>query len=327
MDPTSLIASILFAVCGGGLFYALFFQRLASQEHINKRKAQFQKSGPRNDRDRSTDLNKRRQQIAQSIRDLETDQKKRKSQSVENLLAQAGTEMSVRNFYIGSAVAGVVGGALFFVLMKENAIFFALGAVVVFGVGLPRFLLSYLAKKRIKKFLDEFPGAVDVIIRGVKAGLPIGQCIGIIASEAPEPVRSEFRRIVEAQSIGMSVAEAVDKLPERMPLPEAAFFAIVINLQQKAGGNLSEALGNLSKVLRDRKKMRLKIIAMSSEARTSAAIIGALPFAVGLLVWLTSPDYINLLFIHKPGHIILGVSAVWMSIGVAVMKKLISFDI
>ena len=129
--------------------------------------------------------------------------------------------------------------------------------------------------RRMKKFIVEFPNAVDVIIRGVKAGLPLGDCIRVIAAEAAEPVRSEFRRIVEAQAIGLSVAEAVEKLHDSVPIAEANFFSIVINLQSKSGGNLSEALGNLSRVLRDRKKMALKIKAMSSEAKTSAGIIGA----------------------------------------------------
>ena len=160
--------------------------------------------------------------------------------------------------------------------------------------------LSFLKKRREKKFLDGFPDAVDVIVRGIKAGLPLADSLKVIASDAQEPIKSEFKTIIETQTIGMPLGEACGKLYERMPLPEANFFGIVISIQQKAGGNLSEALGNLSRVLRDRKKMKAKIQAMSMEAKASASIIGSLPIAVGALVWLTSPDYIELLWTHEP---------------------------
>ncbi len=148
------------------------------------------------------------------------------------------------------------------------------------GFGFPRWLLNFLKKRRENKFLHDFPDAVDVIVRGIKAGLPLLDCLKIIANEASEPVKSEFRAIVETQTIGMPIGEACGKLYERMPLPEANFFGIVIGIQQKAGGNLSEALGNLSRVLRDRKSMKGKIQAMSMEAKASAVIIAALPFSV-----------------------------------------------
>ena len=179
----------------------------------------------------------------------------------------------------------------------------------------------------MNRFLREFPGAVDIIVRGIKAGIPLGDCIRAIAAEAAEPIRSEFRAIVEAQSLGISVAEAVERMIERVPLPEANFFSIVISIQQKAGGNLSEALMNLSNVLRDRKKMRSKVKAMSSEAKASAGIIGALPPLVTTAVWFTSPGYISLLFTTGTGHMVLGGCACWMGLGVFIMKKMISFDI
>ena len=170
------------------------------------------------------------------------------------------------------------------------------------------------------------PNAVDVIIRGIKAGLPLGDCLRIIASESVEPVRSEFRNIVEAQTMGLSIAEAVERIAERVPTPEASFFAIVINIQQKSGGNLSDTLANLSRVLRDRKKMRAKVQAMSSEAKSSAGIIGALPFIVTGLIYVTSPRYIELLWTTTTGKMVLAGCAVWMAIGIMSMKKMINFD-
>ncbi|GAC1332901.1 MAG: hypothetical protein NVSMB20_04890 [Bradyrhizobium sp.] len=202
----------------------------------------------------------------------------------------------------------------------------AFGLAFGAGFGLPRWLLAYLKKRREKSFLKALPDAVDVIVRGIKAGLPLFESIKVVAADAPEPLRSEFLAIIETQAIGMPLGEACTRLFERMPLPEANFFGIVIAIQQKSGGNLSEALGNLSKVLRDRKKMAEKIQAMSMEAKASAGIIGSLPPIVMLLVYLSTPDYISLLWTHPTGQLMLVGCVIWMSIGVFVMKRMINFD-
>ncbi|MCC7347322.1 MAG: type II secretion system F family protein, partial [Variibacter sp.] len=194
------------------------------------------------------------------------------------------------------------------------------------GFGVPRWLLGFLKKRRENRFLDVFPDAVDVIVRGIKAGLPLLDCLKMIAVEAPSPVREEFQAIVETQTVGIPLGEACTKLYERVPLPEANFFGIVISIQQKAGGNLSEALGNLSRVLRERKRMKAKIKAMSMEAKASAMIIAALPICVMLLVWLTSPNYISLLWTEPLGRMMMAGCALWMFMGVMVMKKMINFD-
>jgi tight adherence protein B len=212
---------------------------------------------------------------------------------------------------------GVLGGAG---LLVAAAMAFA-GAF-----GLPRWLLSFLKKRREAKFLNAFPDAVDIIVRGVKAGLPLLDCLKVITTESPEPVKSEFRSIVETQAVGMPLGEAAMKLYENMPVPEANFFGIVVAIQQRSGGNLAEALGNLSRVLRDRKKMKAKIQAMSQEAKASAGIIGALPIAVMTLVYITSPQYIALLWTEPLGRLMLAASAIWMFMGVMVMKKMINFD-
>jgi len=194
------------------------------------------------------------------------------------------------------------------------------------GLGLPRWLLGFLKTRREKAFLKALPDAVDVIVRGIKAGLPLFESIKVVAADAPEPLKSEFLAIIETQTIGMPLGEACGRLYERMPVPEANFFGIVVAIQQKSGGNLSEALGNLSKVLRDRKKMAEKIQAMSMEAKASAGIIGSLPPAVMFLVWLSTPDYISLLWTHHIGQFMLLCCVGWMTIGVLVMKKMINFD-
>jgi tight adherence protein B len=237
---------------------------------------------------------------------------------------RAGLSWSKRQFIIISAIIGLIMGFLGF--LSGTGLLGAAGLGFAGAFGVPRWFLSFLRKRREGRFIDGLADAVDVIVRGVKAGLPLGDCIRMIALESPEPLKTEFRLIMETQAIGMPLGEACGKLYERTPLPEANFFGIVVAIQQKAGGNLSEALGNLSKVLRDRKKMRAKIQAMSQEAKASAAIIGALPIAVMILVYLTSPQYITLLFTNSIGHIMLAGSAVWMTMGVLVMKKMINFD-
>ncbi len=239
-------------------------------------------------------------------------------------VAQAGLRWSKRQFYLISA--GIGAAMFFFGLFTGGGLTVAAVLAGVGAFGFPRWLLSYLKKRRESKFLNAFPDAVDIIVRGVKAGLPLLDCLKMITTESPEPVKSEFRAIVETQAIGMPLGEACGKLYEQMPVPEANFFGIVISIQQKSGGNLAEALGNLSRVLRDRKKMKAKIQAMSQEAKASASIIGALPVAVMTLVYVTSPNYISLLWTEPLGRVMLAASLVWMSMGVLVMKKMINFD-
>ena len=213
---------------------------------------------------------------------------------------------------------------LAFVLSGDARIAFPLGFVGALGA--PRWLLGFLKKRRIAKFLIELPNAVEVILRGLKAGLPLGDCIRIVATESQEPVRSEFRAILEAQTVGIPLAEAVGKLYERMPVPEANFLGIVIAIQSKAGGSLSDALGNLAKVLRDRKKMKDKIAAMSMEAKASAAIIGSLPVITIAMISITSPKYMELMWTTDMGRVMLVCSVALMLTGVLVMKKMINFD-
>ena len=229
----------------------------------------------------------RREQVEGSIKQLEARQKTAKRIPLTVRIVQAGLQWSTRRFIV---TAAALGALFFFVpLLFGVGLLQSLGLGFAAGLGLPFWLLSFLKKRREAKFLEAFPDAVDVIVRGIKAGLPLLDSLKLIASEAQEPVRGEIRAIIDTQTVGIPLGEACLKLYERMPLPEANFFGIVISIQQRAGGNLSEALGNLSRVLRDRKKMKAKIRAMSQEAKASAGIIGALPIAVMLLVYVTQP--------------------------------------
>ena len=325
MDETTLIVAGLAMLAVGGLFYALVYPYLSGDIKAEKRQAALQKSAAaRRVGDRSNDPQQRRKQIAESLKELEQKGKGKKL-TVEARIAQAGLSWSKQKFYIGSAVMGVLLAGVFYVL--TDGLLATAGAAAAGGFGLPRWVLNFLRKRRFKKFLNVFPDAVDVIIRGVKAGLPLGDCMRVIAQEAAEPVRTEFRLALEATALGLSLGEASERIVERVPVPEASFFAIVINIQQKAGGNLSEALTNLSRVLRDRKKLKQKVQAVSSEAKASAAIIGSLPFIVGTLVWLISPRYIELLWLTSGGRMVIGVCLSWMLAGCLVMRKMINFDV
>lgn len=264
----------------------------------------------------------RRKQILIQLQ--EADRRERKARTtLGSRLKQAGLSLSLRTFYIVSAVVGVI--ALLVALVLGLPILLVMGVGLIFGLGAPRWVVGFLAKRRMKAFSLEFPNAVDIIVRGIKSGLPVHECFKIIGRESPAPLGPEFQRLVEGLGVGMTLEQALDKMFERMPTPELRFFTIVIAIQQKTGGNLAEALGNLSAVLRARRMMGEKIKALSSEALASAGIIASLPPAVMLMVMFTTPAYMTPLFTDIRGNFLLLMAAVLMSTGVFVMKRMISF--
>jgi len=324
-DLSSLLLIVLAATATGGVLYVFVYPLFSGEAKAEKRKAALLTPGSaRKISDKQTDPNARRKQISESLKELEA-RNKRKKVPLDAKIAQAGLSWSRRRFIIYSILTGILTAGFVFMMARHWSI--ALGGAIVGGLGIPRWFLNFAAKRRLRKFTDEFPEAIDIIVRGVKAGLPLGDCLNVIANEMRDPIKTEFRLIVESQAMGLSAGEAVERLVARLPTAETSFFAIVIGIQQKAGGNLSEALANLSGVLRDRKKMRGKIQALSSEAKASAYIIGALPFVVGGLVYITSPTYISLLWTTLVGQLVMAGCAIWMLMGIFVMKKMVSFDI
>ncbi|MDP1778173.1 MAG: type II secretion system F family protein, partial [Brevundimonas sp.] len=264
----------------------------------------------------------RRKQIMQQLQESERAERKARI-SLAAKLKQAGLATKVSTFWIISGVLGVI--AFLLPLLFGLNILICLGAGVVFGLGLPRWVVGFLGKGRRKKFSGYFADAVDVIVRGIKSGLPVHDCFKIIARESPAPLGPEFQKLVEGLGVGLTLAQALDKMYERMPTPELKFFSIVIAIQQKTGGNLAEALNNLSVVLRARKMMGEKIKALSSEATASAGIIGSLPPAVMILVSITTPAYMARLFTDPRGQFMLLIAVGMMAFGVFVMKKMIAF--
>jgi tight adherence protein B len=334
VDPTMLIFIVLAGFSAGAIAYALLFNRMADERKADRRletvkKAETDRVVVKATRDRAAEMAKRRKSVQDSLKDIEEKQNVRdyhiRKPPLRIQIKQAGLNLTVERFYVLSAVVGV--GLTVFAFVLQAPLIILPGVLLVGGLGLPRWFVSFKRQLRVKAFLAEFPNALDVIVRAVKSGLPLNDGIRLIANEASEPVRGEFRRIVEAQQLGISIPEAAMRMPETMPCAEASFFGIVIQIQSQAGGNLSEALGNLSRVLRDRKKMKAKVQALSMEAKASAAIIGALPFIVAFLVYLSSPNYIMPLFVTTTGNIILGVSGLWMMIGIFVMRKMMNFEV
>lgn len=333
IDGATLAFIALAALSAGAVAYAFLFDRMAVEKSSEKRletvkRAEVDRAGMKASRDRLAEATKRRKSIQDTLKDLEEKQKVRdrngKKAPLKVQLKQAGMQVSMERFYLASLACGLL--LAFVVFLVGAPLVTVPGALAAGALGLPRWFVSFKRSRRVKAFLEEFPNALDIIVRALRSGLPLNDGIRLIASESPEPVRGEFRRIVEAQQIGLSIPEAAMRMSETMPCPEAGFFGIVIQIQQQAGGNLSEALANLSRVLRDRKKMKAKVQALSMEAKASAVIIGALPILVAVLVYLSSPAYIMPLFTTSTGHLIIGISAVWMAIGIFVMRSMMNFE-
>ncbi len=333
-DLTDLAFSLMVALAVGGLAVAILYPLFSNNNSSNRVKAvaagkKLESSGGGGFRARFAEDSKdtRRRQIQDSLKQInKTDTQRRKvRQTLSRTLEQAGLDISPRAFWVVSTLLGIGLGIASVILGAPLLV----GCAVWFvgTLGLPRWFLGVLKKRRQNVFLDDFADAIDVMVRGLKSGLPVSEAMKIIATESGEPVGPEFMEVVEGQRVGISLDQGLERMVERIPLPEVNFLAIVMTIQSKTGGNLSEALGNLSRVLRDRKKMKAKVQAVSQEAKSSAAIIGALPFCLVGALTVLNPSYLDPLFHTTMGNTLLMGSATWMTIGVLVMKKMINFQI
>jgi tight adherence protein B len=325
MESSLLVAVLAFVAIGGAGFAFLGPGQTAREKKRVKAVTSGAVRPDRRNQQAEIAATKRRQSTQEALKELGLNEKRQRQQrvSVKGQLAQAGLSWSPMVFWIASAGLGVVLGVAGLVIQHG-----LIGAAIGFFVGalgLPRWILGMLVTGRQKKFTNQLADAIDVIVRGVKSGLPLSQCLRIIAQESPEPLRTEFQMIVDAQAMGVPPDQSMQRLFDRMPLPEVNFFSIVLIIQQKTGGNLSESLGNLSTVLRSRKLMREKVKALSAEAKASAMIIGALPFIVMMLVYFIRPDYIMVLFTDPTGHLILLGASIMMMMGIYIMRKMINF--
>lgn len=285
---------------------------------------------------KAEDNNSRRKQIEESLGNLEQENKdqQKKYKSLKSKLIQADMSTDAKTFNLISLGVGVTVALVAFIggaggLYSGDLPFIDLLIPAAFGLvigfGLPRWIVGFKAKRRQAKFTLYFSDAMDIIVRGVRTGLPLGDCMKIIAHESQEPVRGEFRRLVEAEAVGVPIEICLERMHDRMPVSEVNFFSTVLNIQRSTGGNLGEALANLSNVLRGRKLLRGKIKALSAEAKASAMIIGALPIIVMVMVSIVSPEYMEPLYTTTRGHTNLMIGAGMMVMGTLTMRKMINF--
>jgi len=335
MEFSPLLVQIAFMVLAalavGGIVAAIFLPQLTGQADISKRVVEIagdgaaKKSGLRGAFVEGKG-EKRRTQIQDSLDKFEKKQeKKKKKVTIKVMIQRAGLDMSMKTYWAYSVGAAVAGGVVSLIAGVVPLV--AVGAAIAAGLGMPRWFLSMLTKRRQENFLRLFADAIDVMVRGLKAGLPVNEAMKVIATEMDPPVGPEFTEIVQGQRVGITLEQGVERMMDRIPLPEVNFLAIVMAIQKSTGGNLAEALENLSTVLRDRKKMKAKVQAISQEAKASAAIIGSLPFAIGGGMMVLNPEYLNPLFDTERGNIMLMVAGGWMMVGVLIMRKMINFKI
>jgi tight adherence protein B len=314
-----VLAVMLVVLLGGGAVLAF----AGGDDRSKARVAALGKGGERTGKPDVNAARKKNMQAA--LKEFEKKQAEKKATvTLRKRLDRAGLfSTSPRAFWIASGAAALVV-ALILLIKGQSLVVVALAGFAA-GFGLPRWALGFLRARREKKFTADFANAIDVIVRSVKSGLPTADALRIVAHEFRDPVGSEFKKLIEGMKVGLTLEQGLRKMYDSMPTAEVNFFGIVMTIQQKTGGNLSEALGNLAGVLRDRKRLAGKIKAMSSEAKASAMIIGSLPPVVGGLVYLTTPAYIMLLFNERLGNLMLAGCAFWMGLGIVVMRKMINF--
>jgi tight adherence protein B len=313
------IAGVGFAVAGGDSAQTKTLKRAQSIVGGGRGESKTRKAQPA-----ANSQEVRRKQIMRTLKDQEREQKKARM-GLQAKLNQAGLGEHMKTFWIASVVIGVLVLGIGFLLPIPRWAPFGLAFAAAFGA--PRWVVGFMATRRMKKFVEAFPDGIDIITRGIKSGLPVNDCMKIIGQETPEPLAGEFRHLVENVAMGVAVDQALEKMYQRMPTSEVRFFSIVLAIQAKTGGNLAEALGNLSIVIRARKMMREKVKALAGEAVASASIIGSLPPGVMVMVWMMSPGYIGPLFTDPRGNLMLMAGGFWMSMGVFVMRRMINFKI
>lgn len=241
-------------------------------------------------------------------------------------LAATGKNISLGEYLMINALAILVSYLIFAYIVKWSPVI-AFFMAIATGLYLPHMITGRMGRKRIMKFLGSFPEAIDTICRGLRSGLPITETIATVGQELPDPIGIEFSRISDGVRMGRSLEESMWEVAGRLDTPEYRFFIIALAIQRETGGNLAETLGNLGDLLRKRRQLKLKIRAMSSEARASAMIIGSLPFLMFTLLYFVNRDYIMILFNDVRGNFLLGGGLTWLSMGVLVMKQMINFEI
>lgn len=247
------------------------------------------------------------------------------SHQLKNLAIQSGIKICYKKYFYIFIVISILL-SLSIILLTS----FYLVAFIIFplmGFILPVMILKFKVRRRKNRFISDFPGAIDAVIRAVQTGLPLFDGFSLLATEFKEPIKGEFQQVVESRKLGSSLQDCVNSLASRIDCAETRFFAAVIHIQSQSGGSIAESLKNLSEVIRSKKRMKDKIKSLAAEAKASAYIIGCLPFFIIAAIYFTSPEYIILLFTTDTGNLTLIASGVWMAVGVAIMYKMVKFEI
>jgi tight adherence protein B len=316
----AVAALTVFLLCVvGALFLSLYGPRARFQKRLT---SVVGSSGEPGRRSKAT--TERRLNVEAKLREIERLKNSKRGYRLNEELMQAGLTISSRVFVGGSVAFGLVLSLLYLFFHMP---LIGLPMVAIVGMlGLPKFFLRMRVSRRLKKFTSLFADAIDVMIRGVRTGLTVGECLAIVGREMPDPVGLEFRLVTEGIQLGLTLDDCLTKLYQRVPTAEIRFFSIVLIMQRSTGGNLAETLEKLTDVIRSRKRMRDKIQSLSSEAKTSAGIVGSLPVLVALALTVIAPKYVALLFTTDTGNWLIVIGLVWMSIGIFVMGKIIHFD-
>jgi tight adherence protein B len=273
--------------------------------------------------------NKRRAEIAKKLKEAEDEEaggdKKKKSTPISLLLVQAGLSITPNQYWMYSIVLAMFTLIITSVMGMNPVAIIMLGITALLGV--PRFVVRHITKRRQKKFLEEFSDALEAMVRLLKAGMPVSEAIAMAAKEYEGPVGEEMSRIYDAQKIGVSLPDAATEAARRMPLTEMQMFATGVTIQAQTGASLSEVFLNLAGVIRARFRLKRKVAALSAEAKASAMIIGCLPILVGSGLYFINKEYIMVLFTTTVGNVLLGFGIIWMGIGIFIMKAMINFKV
>ena len=316
-----VVLTLMLALCGFGWWLVHLVN--GPRAKLNRRVAQI--AGGRTQAAASARAPRTSRRNLQARIDAEGRKRRRVwAWTLREQLNRAGVRIDLRRYLALNAALALL--AALFAWLAHLPPFAMLLLAAIVGVGLPKMVVSFLANRRTNRFTGQFAEALDVIVRGLRTGLPLGECITAIGNDMPAPLGPEFRLITENQRLGLSPKEALDRAVEHMPTADFKYFAIVLAIQQQTGGNLAETLAKLADLLRARKRMRDKIKSFSAEAKASAMIIGSLPIVVALLMLLVGRDYVMLLFTTDLGNLLVGIGVAMMTAGALVMRKMINFD-
>ena len=327
MSTLQIILVVLIALIAIAMIAGIVLNREAERKKLVLDRIKGQSTQRTGKVSAQDEQNKRRAEIAKKLKDSkdEDGKGKKKKATMSLMLAQAGLDISVKQYWIYAA--GLMVALIVIAKIFGHGPFVLLMVGIVGLLGLPRLVLRHLTKRRQKHFLQEFPDALEAVVRLLKAGMPVSEAVLMISREFTGPVGEEMSRVYDKQKIGVPLHEAALEATKRMPLTEMQMFATGLSIQAQTGSSLSEVLTNLANVIRARFRLKRKIKALSSEAIASASIIGALPNIVAAGMYFINYDYISVLFTTGTGKILLAAAIIWMLIGIMMMKVMINFKI